>query len=137
MAQRSLRFDVPVGPQAPGEARHRVVTCLREWGFGGSGWLDSVAVVVSEVVTNAVQHGGDGPLIAVALDVQAARVALSVADSSAVAPRRREPDDRGGRGLLLLDALTDRWYVADDGDGKRVHVEFRRAEVTPGQEEAK
>ncbi|MFF5083301.1 ATP-binding protein [Actinoplanes sp. NPDC000266] len=135
MAQRSLRFDVEAGPQAPGDARHRVVTCLREWGFGDGGWLDAVAVVVSEVVTNAVQHGG-GHLIAVAVDAYAARVTLSVADASAVVPRRREPDDRGGRGLLLLDALTDRWYVADEGDGKRVHVEFRPAEAGPWQENA-
>ncbi|SNY75714.1 ATP-binding protein [Paractinoplanes atraurantiacus] len=136
MAQRSLRFDVEVGPQAPGEARHRVVTCLREWGFRDGGWLDAVAVVVSEVVTNAVQHGG-GHVVAITVDAYATRVTLSVADASAVVPRRREPDDRGGRGLLLLDALTDRWYVADEGSGKRVHVEFRPAEVAPWQENPK
>jgi anti-sigma regulatory factor (Ser/Thr protein kinase) len=134
MAQRSLRFPVAVGPQAPAQARHRIVTCLREWGFGDSRWLDCVAVVVSEVVTNAVQHGG-GSFVDITLDAQAAPVVLSVADESAAEPRRREPDDRGGRGLVLLDALTERWYVSDNGRGKRVHVEFRPAEVTPGQED--
>lgn len=111
------------------------MTCLRDWGFGDKRWLDAVAVVVSEVVTNAVQHGG-GPLIAVALEARTAPVVLSVADSSAVTPRRREPDDRGGRGLLLLDALSERWYVLDENGGKRVHVEFGPAEVSPFEEDA-
>ncbi|MBG0564851.1 ATP-binding protein [Actinoplanes aureus] len=124
MSQRSVRIDVPAGLNAPGEARHQVTTSLHAWGFTEPRWLDAVAVVVSELVTNAVQHGGAGS-VPITMMTRGSTVLLSVADDSAELPRRRPPDDRGGRGLMLIDALSVRWYVQDDGRGKCVHVELQ------------
>ena len=124
MDQRSHRFEVPAGLHAPGEARRRITDSLRAWGFTEARWLDAVAIVVSELVTNAVQHG-TGDSVPVTMVARGRSVQLSVGDGSAVVPRRRRPDDRGGRGLMLIDALSVRWYVQDDGAGKCVHVELR------------
>jgi anti-sigma regulatory factor (Ser/Thr protein kinase) len=129
MSQRSHRIEVPAGLNAPGEARHRAVDSLRAWGFTEPGWLDTTAIIVSELVTNAVQHGS-GESVPITLVARGRSVLLSVADGSTVVPRSRRPDDRGGRGLMLIDALSVRWYVRDEGAGKCVHVEL---EPYPGE----
>jgi two-component sensor histidine kinase len=124
MSQRSHRIDVPAGLHAPGEARHRVTDSLRAWGYVDARWLAAASVITSELVTNAVQHGG-GDSVPIMVIAQGRSVLLSVADNSAAVPQRRRPDDRGGRGLILIDALSTRWYVQDDGGGKCVHVELQ------------
>ncbi|MEU4425185.1 ATP-binding protein [Actinoplanes sp. NPDC024001] len=124
MSQRSVRIDVPAGLNAPSEARHEVTVSLRAWGFTEPRWLDAAAIVISELVTNAVQHAG-GDSVPITVQASGRSVLLSVADKSAEAPRRRHPDDRGGRGLMLIDALSARWYVQDDGGGKCVNVELQ------------
>ncbi|MEU8820524.1 ATP-binding protein [Actinoplanes sp. NPDC048796] len=88
------------------------------------------ALVISELVTNAVQHGGGS----VRLDIEAhdTQVVLSVADGSSVIPRRREPDGRGGRGLTLVEACTVRWYVEDFRGGKRVRAHLLPYPGSPG-----
>lgn len=124
MSQRDARIDVPAGLGAPGVARHQVTNCLRAWGFTEPRWLDAAAVIVSELVTNAVQHS-NGDSVPISMTADGRSVLLSVADNSAETPRRRRPDDRGGRGLMLIDALSVRWYVQDERAGKRVHVELQ------------
>jgi two-component sensor histidine kinase len=82
-----------------------------------------VSVVVSELVTNAVQLGAGCGVIGI--EASGPQVVVSVADGSAVVPRRREPDGRGGRGLVLVEALTRRWHVEEHEGGKRVRAELR------------
>lgn len=97
------------------------------------GWepetVSDVCVAVSEVVTNALRHGaGVGALH---VELVGDRVRVSVGDQSASRPRARRagPDEPGGRGLVVLDALSDAWGV-DPLDGaperKRVWFEVRR-----------
>jgi hypothetical protein len=47
-----------------------------------------------------------------------------VADGSSVVPRRREPDDRGGRGIALVEAMAVRWGVRDHEGGKQVWADL-------------
>jgi anti-sigma regulatory factor (Ser/Thr protein kinase) len=79
-------------------------------------------VVVSELVTNAVLHGGG--CVELNLAAHDERVVIAVADGSAVVPRRRDPDQAGGRGLRLIEALAVGWGVHDHEGGKRVWVEM-------------
>ncbi|MDX3855388.1 ATP-binding protein [Streptomyces sp. AK02-01A] len=65
-------------------------------------------------------------------------VRIEVDDASSGRPQQREPgaDDCDGRGLLLVDALSDRWGVsARPGIGKRVWSELTgtRAERESGR----
>ena len=93
---------------------------LLKWGFTGDRWLDSALLVVSELVSNAVRHGGGA--LALVLELTAGRVTVSVTDGSTLVPRRRVDPGEGGRGLLLIEMLVERWGVADHDGGKRVWV---------------
>lgn len=97
----------------------------RDWAGGiVDGWFGgsrrhSVALVVSELVTNALLHG-DGP-ICVCLERRGGQVGVAVSDAGSDPVRRRtgSPHDERGRGLLVVDALTDNWGVevhADSGN---------------------
>jgi anti-sigma regulatory factor (Ser/Thr protein kinase) len=122
MSELTARFDLPLGLAAPAAARRAVRSMLTGWGFRDTLWLDEVCIVVSELVANAVRHGGG----CVSLDLQAhdGQVVIGVADGSAVVPRRRDPSDDGGLGLGIIEALAARWGVRDHEGGKRVWVQL-------------
>ncbi|MFI7597941.1 ATP-binding protein [Actinoplanes sp. NPDC049681] len=120
MSALTARFDLPLGTNAPRSARHAVTAVLAGWGYRDELWLEKAAVVVSELVTNAVRHGGG--CVDLRVECHDGEVIISVADGSSVVPRRREPDDTGGRGLALIDAMTARWGVRDHEGGKQVWV---------------
>jgi len=122
MSALTAHFDLPLGQEAPRLARRAAAAVLAAWGYTEPSWCDQSALVISELVTNAIQHGG-GSLV---LEIEAhdKQVVLSVADGSSVVPRRREPDGRGGRGLMIIDALTARWQVESHHGGKRVLAEL-------------
>ncbi len=91
-----------------------------------SGLVEDIALVVSELVTNAVQHAHqDAPMeLVLTLTDQVVRVSLS--DGSPDHPRRREASatDEGGRGMAIVDALADRWGVAPQPVGKCIWFEI-------------
>ncbi len=122
MSALTAQLDVPLDRDAPGAARRAVTAVLSNWGFREADWLDAAAVVVSELVTNAVRHGGG--CLALQLEAHAERVVVSVADGSSVLPRRRDPDEAGGRGIALIEALAASWTVKNHQGGKRVQVEL-------------
>ncbi|WP_205717973.1 ATP-binding protein, partial [Actinomadura soli] len=80
-------------------------------------------VMVSELVTNAVVHGGGNVSLLLAGSVadggEGGEVVCGVGDASTVSPRMRRarPGDEGGRGLALVAALASRcgWYRAGAG----------------------
>jgi anti-sigma regulatory factor (Ser/Thr protein kinase) len=122
MSTLTAHLDVPLDANAPGAARRAVMAVLTSWGLHDDDWLDAAAVVVSELVTNAVRHGGG--CLALHVEANEERVVLAVTDGSAVVPRRRPPDSDGGRGLALIEALASGWHVEDHHGGKRVRVEL-------------
>lgn len=94
---------------------------------GGCCWPDDAAVVVvSELVTNAVQHAGERGQLRLELRVTGAVLRLELADGSSVRPMAREivDSDERGRGMHIVDVLTARWGVETHGAGKRVWVEL-------------
>jgi anti-sigma regulatory factor (Ser/Thr protein kinase) len=82
---------------------------------------DSARLLVSELVTNAVQHGAPPIDIAVRC-VGSATLEISVSDGSTVppAPRQAAVHDEGGRGMALVDLISDSWGVADRGEAGKV-----------------
>jgi anti-sigma regulatory factor (Ser/Thr protein kinase) len=123
MTALTAQFDVPIGVDSPRTSRKAVLAVLSAWGYVDDDWTADVSVVVSELVTNAVQHGAG--FVVIGIEASGAQIIVSVADGSAVVPRRREPDGRGGRGLMLVEALTRRWHVEEHEGGKRVRAELR------------
>lgn len=116
--------ELPAGAPAVSQARLVVHDVLCGWGFGDELWLDQVAVVVTELVANAVRH--TGACLAVTVRADGNQVTVGAVDSSPAHPRRREPDDDSGRGLMLVEGLTARWGVCDHHDGKHVWATFHQ-----------
>ena len=87
--------------------------------------VDTVVLLVSEVVTNAVLHARSDVFLTVSDEGETARV--EVRDSSPTPPRvhRFAVESATGRGLRLLDQLALRWGAegADEGRGKTVWFE--------------
>lgn len=76
------------------------------------------AVVVSELVTNAVIHGRDPVRLSLSRDDGLVRV--EVFDGSTVLPSRRnaEPEDTGGRGLQIVESYSADWGSEHVDGGK-------------------
>ncbi|MDN3020448.1 ATP-binding protein [Streptomyces sp. S.PB5] len=109
-------------PRAARLARHLALHQLHSWGIPhGSDTSDKVAVIVAELAANAVTHGrvpGRDFELRLALVTGSVRVEVTDtrAESRPPAPGvvpRTGPLDEGGRGLVLVDALADRWEVLD------------------------
>jgi anti-sigma regulatory factor (Ser/Thr protein kinase) len=91
-----------------------------------AGFVDRLALVASELMTNAVRHAGPAPDTKLSVWLTGDRLVIEV--SSAGAPFDRtamnaRPGIAGGFGLRVVDALADRWWVEHDG-GNRVVCEF-------------
>jgi two-component sensor histidine kinase len=95
---------------------------------------ETLVLVVSELVTNAVVHTGCPAVLrlsmpvpdAVSGDTASVPVRVEVADASrtAPAPRHAGGEATNGRGLELVELLCDRWGWYPDGSGKRVWCEI-------------
>ncbi|WP_193317949.1 MULTISPECIES: ATP-binding protein [Streptomyces] len=97
---------------------------------------DTLVLLVSELVTNAVVHTGRPAVLRLAVRrPEASRaergcagvpVRLEVVDGSGVAPLPRQATrcDTGGRGLELVEVLAARWGWQREGEGKRVWCEL-------------
>ncbi|MEU7187445.1 ATP-binding protein [Streptomyces sp. NPDC045369] len=111
-------------PESVRCARELVDTALQTWGLAGL--IDDTTVVASELVTNAVQHARCGRLRIRISRIAERRVLLAVTDRSSAPPVIRAPstDDNNGRGLLLVDALSDRWGTHRRPFGKSVWAEL-------------
>jgi two-component sensor histidine kinase len=102
---------------------------LTDWGIEAAR-LDEILVCVSELATNALLHGvppGRGFRIRMSLDAYAL-LRVELHDSGTGVPRI--PDtadnaaDESGRGLVLVEALSDKWGVGARNPGKIVWCEF-------------
>ena len=72
-----------------------------------------LTAVVTELINNAVAHGPQQPITLV-LTVGPETIRGEVADRgnpAATIPEIREANDKGGRGLEVVDKLTSRWAV--------------------------
>nr|WP_202489889.1 ATP-binding protein [Streptomyces sp. SID8381] len=108
-------------------ARRFAAWSLHYWGLGAWRRADDVSLCVSELATNALVHGvppGRGFLLRIRYDGETVRV--EVHDSGGGVPRIPDEPDEGGRGLLLVSALSDKWGVGERTPGKVVWAEFTR-----------
>jgi anti-sigma regulatory factor (Ser/Thr protein kinase) len=118
-------LKLPTDEQAPGVARRflRETSCLAHH----ARVMDEAELLVSELVTNAVVHGTPPVTVSVECDgSEGLRVAVTDGSSHSPVPREASPDDESGRGIHLVDVISDRWGVAPNrGDGKAVWFTLR------------
>ena len=87
---------------------------------------DTVALLLSELVTNAVVHAASAPNVAIHLLPDRVHVEVSDRDSTPVTTRAATPDAESGRGLALVEALAERWGQVELPDGKVVWFDLLR-----------
>ncbi|MEU1077044.1 MULTISPECIES: SpoIIE family protein phosphatase [unclassified Streptomyces] len=106
---------------APGRARRLARRALDRWGL--EELTDSVELLVSEVVTNAVRYA-ERPVTLRLLKTDVLR--CEVGDDSPQLPRQRRArdTDEGGRGLFLVNRLARRWGATRLSGGKVVWFEL-------------
>lgn len=129
MDAHQLTLSLPALPASVTAARHQAVAAIEGWDAGlGTEVVRTAELVISELVSNAVQHADAGRFsLTVRLVEDALRV--EVCDTSPVLPRPALPDahSESGRGLFLVAALTDQYGAEPTPTGKRCWAEITLA----------
>ncbi|MGW2207967.1 ATP-binding protein [Streptomyces sp. NPDC001781] len=137
-----MTLEIRPDPEEVGRARKWVRSRLAGLGIAADEPLaETLILLVSELVTNAVVHTGrpallrlslpGGPLPGTPAEAEpeaSVTVRLEVADASSRAPvpRCAGREATGGRGLALVDCLADRWGWSPEGAGKNIWCELDR-----------
>jgi anti-sigma regulatory factor (Ser/Thr protein kinase) len=117
-ADRIACWDLPAEPAIVAATRARVARQLTAWGLGYA--THTTELIVSELLTNAIRHAQ--PPIQVRMILDSALLSCEVSDGSSTAPHLRRADrfDEGGRGLLLVAQLAERWGSRLTATGKTI-----------------
>ncbi|MEU5775853.1 SpoIIE family protein phosphatase [Streptomyces venezuelae] len=119
-ASQVSEWELPAEAVAPGRARELATRQLHAWGLEELSF--ATELVVSELVTNAVRYAG-GP-IQVRL-IRDRTLLCEVADPGHTSPHLRHSteEDEGGRGLLIVAQLVQRWGTRYSRSGKTIWTE--------------
>jgi anti-sigma regulatory factor (Ser/Thr protein kinase) len=138
-AETMWRTVLEGGPSAPRRARREITEHL-DGELGAERTLDAV-LLVGELVTNSVLHAAAGAAHEIVLELiiglDDVRVVVTDGGSTTVPMiRPLDPQRPGGRGLFLVDTLSDRWGMTRVGTretrvwfemGRRAPSRFERA----------
>ncbi len=116
------RLVVPSLPASIASVRRFAVAACEQSGLGRL--CDTVALLVSEVATNALVHGSGDVQVRVTSVAATLRVEVSDGSPTMPTPRQAGPYEEGGRGLALVASLATDWGVHRDGVGKVVWFEL-------------
>jgi len=120
-------------PSAVPCARGHVRAVALEWGLADL--TDTAELLASEMVTNSVEESGKlrtaaTPVVRITVSSDRESLVIRVWDSSEAMPVRHAagPSDDGGRGLMIIDALSADWGSYREADGKVVWVMISSAQ---------
>lgn len=125
------RAHLEADPRSSAAARRFVEETLMRWEC--EGLLDTVNLLVSELVTNSIVHAASAADIAVLLKPDAVRI--EVTDHGQVVPTVKDADDSdtSGRGLAMVEALSSAWGIVPNPDGKTIWFEVPRPDTMPSR----
>lgn len=112
------RLSIPSVPSSIAKVRRFAVAACRQ--SGRDDLSEIVALLVSEVATNALVHGSGH--VHVRVTERGSGLRVEVADDSPRMPQPRaaSPLEEGGRGLALVESLAAAWGAEREGEGKIV-----------------
>jgi anti-sigma regulatory factor (Ser/Thr protein kinase) len=130
------RFDLVPAVESARAGRRAVSAVLTGWGLPAYA-IDDAVLIVSELVTNAVLHAREEASLELEIGYGEQWLRLSLADGSAVRPLARQAarGDESGRGMAIINALSDRWGVEDHRGGKRIWFEVDLDRTPPTRAE--
>ena len=122
-APTRAQIDLAPDLDATAGARDLVDRCCALWGLGEI--ADDAALIVTELVANAVQHARTSCTVTVTLRDR--YLHLAVRDGSPRPPRRvtADSDLESGRGMLIVEGIATAWGVVDTLGGKVVWATLR------------
>ncbi|MGW4896620.1 ATP-binding protein [Kitasatospora sp. NPDC004240] len=133
-AARVQRYELAADDLAPGRLRGWIAARLADWRLAHL--ADDLTLIASELATNAVRHGGTPALATLSVsgpDGGPRKVRLEIRDRGVgFEPRECVPatgsdgtaESCGGRGLLLVAALSSAWGALRTGTGQLVWAEL-------------
>ncbi|MFF8639370.1 ATP-binding protein [Streptomyces sp. NPDC015345] len=138
VAEVCVSFALAPQPNSVAQARRLLRAQLGVWAVRDEDACDAAALVLSELVTNAVVHTTSRWIVC-EFCADSGKLRISVRDEGCgpgvPRPVHRGADEEHGRGLLLVDAVSSAWGVheAGPGNGRTVWAELRRtaAQVSP------
>jgi anti-sigma regulatory factor (Ser/Thr protein kinase) len=130
VGRRVAVLPLEADPAAGTRARRFAAETLAQWGLSDP--LSSVAIVVTELVSNAVRHT-NAP-VALRLHHTGGRMVVEVSDEDDRPPRARTPSvhEENHRGLLIVETLAQRWGSRPTAEGKVVWAELALPEPAAG-----
>ncbi|SNX57659.1 histidine kinase-like protein [Streptomyces sp. TLI_55] len=133
-AERRFRFELAAHPGSAAQARRLTRARLNGWAVCED-TCDTAALVVSELVTNAIVHTASRHIVCELHDGDDL-VRIAVRDEGC-APGEPHPcaprgEEEHGRGLLLVDALCHSWGTHEHGPGLLVWADLPRESDTAG-----
>ncbi|MFC8697728.1 ATP-binding protein [Streptomyces parvus] len=117
---------LPRKPQSALLARRFVRTALAAWGL--EELVDDASLIITELVSNAANHSRLPSIRVIVSRTSEDRVRLGVVDRSKDLPTMRtnsNGEQIRGRGLLIVDALTEQWGTELYPWGKQVWGEIQ------------
>ncbi|MGW7365931.1 ATP-binding protein [Streptomyces sp. NPDC054841] len=127
LAIRRFGFELPGRTDSVARARRLLRERMLRWGLGDD-HLDAVALVATELFTNAVVHTESERVLCELRDAEGQlRIAVQDQGCPPGEPRLcRISEDERGRGLLLVDAVSSAWgaHDAQPGPGRIVWAEL-------------
>ncbi|MFD8505471.1 ATP-binding protein [Streptomyces sp. NPDC059687] len=136
-AERRFRFELAAHPGSVARARQLTRARLTGWAVCED-TCDTAALVVSELVTNAIVHTA-GERVVCELRDEDQVVRIAVQDEGCAPgephPSPERPEEEHGRGLLLVAALCRAWGAQEAGSGLLVWAELAREAGQPAPDE--
>ncbi|MCE7079814.1 SpoIIE family protein phosphatase [Streptomyces sp. ST2-7A] len=113
-------------PARIAEARRQLAGLLRDWSDPEQ--VDGAVLMLSEMLANVLVHTDSDAIVVAELSGPMGErlLRVEVTDTSDELPHRREPGElaSSGRGLVLMECLSDAWGVDPRGDGKTTWFEL-------------
>jgi DNA-binding NarL/FixJ family response regulator len=112
--------------RSAGDARRFISSTLEPWRLGSL--LDTVTLLASELVANAIVHAGSEVDVAVQLTEAVARIEVTDrSDAAPAAPTAATTEDTSGRGLWMVELIAKAWGIRRlPSGGKTVWFEVAR-----------
>jgi two-component sensor histidine kinase len=117
-----LCVPLPRSPTSGRRARQVVLSWLIDVGRANAGHV--AALVVTELVTNAVIHGAEPISLHLWLGRDGVRLGVSDGNAELAVPRAAGPTASHGRGLHIVNRLASRWGSEARDQGKLTWAEI-------------